>query len=103
MKEQRIWLIFGLLFLGLGLIHFYIAFEKVEDFEIRTPLDNNTGDVRIRGVNIYEPLRNFASDINIFVGKFNSSTFKVNLIAAIGYLTGSATCFYSLYLSKKNH
>ncbi len=103
-KIQRIWLIFGILFILLSFFHFYQSSQKISEFKVTSRSDNLPEGIQIKvgiaNMDIDKPLNDFAKDFNEYLNDYNNSNRTINLISALGYFIASLTAFYSMYLSK---
>lgn len=81
-----VWLSFTAVFIALSIISFGQARKKIPKFELSQRPFAATTNVKISGVDIDQPLKDFAEDMNEYVDSYNSSSRRQNLIAAWGYV-----------------
>ena len=97
-KMFVIWLIFTILFFSLGCFHLKASKNKISLFQIsERPLSEYTS-VKISGADVDKPLKDFARDFNSYLDRYNESSERQNIIAAIGYFLASAAALFSMFL-----
>jgi hypothetical protein len=91
MKNQKIWIVFSVIFLILSIFHLYQSTQNI-------PKPENKAHVKsINGLNL--GISEFVLDFNKYLEKLNNDNRKINIITCIGYLIACLTSIYSYYLS----
>jgi hypothetical protein len=102
---SRIWLIFGLVFLVLGVVHFYLIFQSIKQFPGATVEPIGLDAVFISEVsldNVNKALEKFTRDINEYIDNYNKSSRNQNIFATLGYLAASFLSFVSMREGSRN-
>lgn len=102
MKQVAIiWIIFGFLFLGLSIFHFYQSSQKIKTIDVteRPENKNFTATFKFKGMDIDQPVKDLGVNLNQYIENINNSNTWMNVIAGVGYLLASSTAFFSFYLS----
>lgn len=91
MKNQVLWIIFGIIFFLLFLFHSYLSSKKIKKIE------NKARVKKVMGINL--GISEFIVDFGEYIDEFNRNSRLINILTALGYLFASLTAFYSYYLS----
>ena len=93
-----IWLIFTFLFFSLGCCHCISSGKIIPPFQVSgRPFDKQVS-VKIAGVDVDKPLKDFAADFNSYLDHYNKSSRRQNRFQAFGYFLASATALFSFFL-----
>lgn len=93
-----IWLIFTILFACFSIYHFDQSGHSYPRFEWET---SDSGGVDLQGPSIIETRKNlekFVKQWNDYIDQQNKSSFRINTIAAIGYLITAIMSFIAMFL-----
>ncbi len=82
-----IWIIFAMMFLGLGMWHWIMSGKKVLHIDTtqRPTIPGITYSATIGGMDIDQPIKDFVAEFNKYVDNNNQMSSKVNKMQAIGY------------------
>jgi dolichol kinase len=95
-----IWILFIIIFSGLAIFSFILASKKIDKFEApKRPMSNAI--VKIKGVDIDEPLNIFVSKFNQYINNYNKSNSSQNRIAGFGYIVAVLVSIASLLIELK--
>jgi hypothetical protein len=99
-RYRTIWLVFAAIFIGMSLFHFYWAFQNMPEFVPPTRPLEKMGSVRILGMDVDQPLKEFANSFNNYVRSQNQSSRYQNLLSGIGYIVAFLTALASFWSSR---
>ena len=92
-----IWIIFTLIFISLAIFHFIESGKEISKFKIsERPMRGVT--IKIKGLELDEPLINFITDFNSYIDNYNNSTSRQNRIAAFSFIVAALIALLSLFL-----
>ena len=93
-----VWLIFACIFLALALYHLHLVGQSAPDF---TPPERplaGQGSVKILGMDVDQPMKDFSAAYNSFVHAQNASSRGQNLASFWGYIAAFLTAIFSFAL-----
>ena len=93
-----IWLIFTILFFSLGCFHLKESRNKISLFQVSERPLSEYMSIKISGADVDEPLKDFARDFNSYLDRYNDSSGRQNIMAALGYFLASAVALFSMFL-----
>ncbi len=97
-KMFVIWLIFTIIFFSLGCFHLMESRNKISLFQVSGRSVSEYITIEIAGGDIDEPLRDFVRDFNSYLDRYNESSRRQNIMAALGYFLASAVALFSMFL-----
>ena len=94
-----VWLVFTVAFLAPAIFHFVASRRTVPYFEVsKRPLQQRedvTVVIKAAGSDLDQPLKDFASDFNLYLDGYNQSSRRQHKMQAIGYFIAAGTCLFS--------
>jgi len=95
-----VWIIFFLIFSGMGFWHFSQANRNIPNVKMKKrsmQQDNSKVKVEISfaGSDIDQPLSDFINDFNKYIDIQNVSSYKAHILTAFGYWIAAATSVFS--------
>jgi hypothetical protein len=103
MYIKIIWIAFTLIFVFLAYKTWKESRTNIPPFKSPERLSKLppgiSGSVKIIGVDIDDPLKQFAGELNIYVKNVNQANRRSNLIASAGYAAAAFTALVSMLLT----
>ncbi len=85
---KSIWIVFMYVFFLLALGHIYLSTLSYGHFQAM-----HSGSVM--GLEVVSGLSAFSDNLNKHIDKLNHTSFKTNILAALGYIAATATAYFS--------
>lgn len=96
-----IWIAFTAIFILLSIVSFVQAGKRISAFNLSQRPLAAIVTVKIAGADVDQPLKDFAADMNKYIGSYNSSSRCQNLIAGWGYIAAAIVSAASFMLEQK--
>jgi hypothetical protein len=82
----------------LASFHFYWSTQGTPNFVLPERPGARQGTVIIEGIDVDQPMRDFAASFNGYVDEQNNSSRNQNIASGCGYILAFLTAIFSLYL-----